>query len=140
MATDIAGTIRDVRSRIASGDLPADSRRALLQDVKELQYELETPRETCIRYRYSVCALLDFSFSTYCIRKIMLTKGLATQGLDLTISYIFYQIRLFDVLVKRAKSPISTDDLANETNTDPILLGTHSAFAPTIVRSLFMRG
>ncbi|KAI4265233.1 MAG: hypothetical protein L6R38_009566 [Xanthoria sp. 2 TBL-2021] len=123
MATDIAGTIRDVRSRIASGDLPADSRRALLQDVKELQYELETPRETCIRYRYSVCALLDFSFSTYCIRKIMLTKGLATQGLDLTISYIFYQIRLFDVLVKRAKSPISTDDLANETNTDPILLG-----------------
>ncbi|KAL8893954.1 MAG: hypothetical protein Q9207_008564 [Kuettlingeria erythrocarpa] len=39
--------IADVRSRIASGGLPENSRRALLQDVRELQYELETPRETC---------------------------------------------------------------------------------------------
>ncbi|KAL8757503.1 MAG: hypothetical protein Q9184_004183 [Pyrenodesmia sp. 2 TL-2023] len=97
MASPIVETIANVRSRVAGGGLPGDSRRALLKEVKELQYELETPKETCNRYRNS--------------------------GLDLSIAYIFYHIKLFDILLKHGKSPVSTGDLAQETKTDPKLLG-----------------
>ncbi|KAL8965802.1 MAG: hypothetical protein Q9197_006320 [Variospora fuerteventurae] len=47
---------------------------------------------------------------------------LVIQGLDLSISYVFCQIKLFNILADRADSPISTRDLANETKTDPNLL------------------
>ncbi|KAL9600869.1 MAG: hypothetical protein Q9219_002911 [cf. Caloplaca sp. 3 TL-2023] len=36
-----------------AGRLPADLRHRLLQAARNLQYNLETPRETCNRYRYS---------------------------------------------------------------------------------------
>ncbi|KAL8929576.1 MAG: hypothetical protein Q9208_001245 [Pyrenodesmia sp. 3 TL-2023] len=94
MATGVVETIADVRSRVAGGRLPGDSRRALLKEVKELQYELESPKETCNRYRNS--------------------------------------IKLFDVLIKHGKSPISTDDLAKETKTDTKLLGRLLRFAASI--------
>ncbi|KAI4115169.1 MAG: hypothetical protein LQ338_007897, partial [Usnochroma carphineum] len=81
-------------------DLPEDSRQSLLQAAKELQHNLETPKETCNRYRYS--------------------------ALDVTVAYIFHQIKLFDTLVIYADSRISTNGLAKETHTDPVLLGMKS--------------
>ncbi len=60
----------------------------------------------------------------------MLINVSMSQALDLTIAYIFHQIHIFDILTKHAKSPVSTDDLAKETNTDPTLLGALIHFAP----------
>ena len=46
-----------------------------------------------------------------------------SQGTDIATAQIFYTIKLFHVLIKHRGSPISTDGLAKETNTDPVLLG-----------------
>lgn len=63
----------------------------------------------------------------------MLIKELMSQALDLSIAYIFHQTHLFDILTKHAKSPVSGDDLAKETNTDPALLGASIHFTPDII-------
>ncbi|KAI4132620.1 MAG: hypothetical protein LQ341_006244 [Variospora aurantia] len=94
---DLNSIITQMQSSSGAGDVLEDSRRILLRAAKEVQYSLETPKETCERFRYS--------------------------GLGLSIAHVFYQIKLFDILVDRADSPISTRDLANETKTDPNLLG-----------------
>lgn len=78
MATNIVEKIANVRSRVADGGLPGHSRRALLKEVKELQYELETPKEICNRYRNSVCTPLDISFCACTMGKHMLTRYLVT--------------------------------------------------------------
>lgn len=90
-------SMRAISGDGGDGVMPEKSRQQLLQAAKELQYNMETPSETCNRYRYS--------------------------ALDLTITYIFHQIKLFDILVKERASSVSTDDLARETHTDPLLLG-----------------
>ncbi|KAL8982000.1 MAG: hypothetical protein Q9177_005407 [Variospora cf. flavescens] len=97
---DLNSIITQMQSSSGAGDVLEDSRRILLRAAKEVQYSLETPKETCDRFRYS--------------------------GLDLSIAHVFYQIKLFDILVDRADSPISTRDLANETKTDPNLLENYA--------------
>ncbi|KAL8888357.1 MAG: hypothetical protein Q9215_004193 [Flavoplaca cf. flavocitrina] len=74
-----------------------ESRLALLKACRESQYKLESSRETANRLRFA--------------------------GTDIATAQIFYTIKLFHVLIKHRKSPISTDGLAKETNTDPVLLG-----------------
>ncbi|KAL8939062.1 MAG: hypothetical protein Q9216_003569 [Gyalolechia sp. 2 TL-2023] len=98
--TGVVGKMIDSMRAITGDDqtgvLPETSRQQLLQAAKDLQYNLETSVETCNRYRYS--------------------------ALDLTITHIFHQIKLFEILTKHDASPVSTDDLAKETHTDPLLL------------------
>ncbi|KAL9003222.1 MAG: hypothetical protein Q9188_003908 [Gyalolechia gomerana] len=53
MASNIAKMIVDVRPVIVSDALPEDSRQALLQAAKDLQYDLKTPLDTVNRYRCS---------------------------------------------------------------------------------------
>lgn len=97
MASDLEETITSIRARIASGPLPEDSRRALLQAAKDLQYELETPINTVNRYTYS--------------------------AYDLVTTRIFHEVKVFDILIDLEPTAISTDELAKRTNTDPVLLG-----------------
>ncbi|KAL9016662.1 MAG: hypothetical protein Q9185_005989 [Variospora sp. 1 TL-2023] len=89
-----------MQSSGGAGGVLEESRQILLRAAKEVQYSLETPEETCDRFCYS--------------------------GLDLSISYVFCQIKLFNILADRADSPISTRDLANETKTDPNLLENYA--------------
>ncbi|KAL8912077.1 MAG: hypothetical protein Q9171_002865 [Xanthocarpia ochracea] len=53
-------------------------------------------------------------------------------GLDLAIAYIFNSIKLFHLLIKHKDSPVSTDELAKETNADPVLLSRLLRYAASV--------
>ncbi|KAL8842741.1 MAG: hypothetical protein Q9170_000397 [Blastenia crenularia] len=117
---NMIGQMQAVAGGTEVGILSEESRQRLLQAAREMQYNLETAKETCLRYRYS--------------------------PLDLTITHIFHKLKLFDILVKHKDSPISTDQLAKETQTDPLLLGPYLPYvtalplAPDLARFLSETG
>ncbi|KAL8708184.1 MAG: hypothetical protein Q9225_007639 [Loekoesia sp. 1 TL-2023] len=51
---------------------------------------------------------------------------------DLITTRIFHNIKLFDILIDNGTTPISTDDLAKITNTDPVLLRRLLRFGASI--------
>ncbi|KAL8767940.1 MAG: hypothetical protein Q9209_005728 [Squamulea sp. 1 TL-2023] len=95
--------------------LNEDSRQALLKTCKELQYQLESPRETANRLHY---AASTFAYSN--------------AGMDLAVAHIFNSIKLFHVLAKHKEAPITTDEIAKETNADPELLGRLLRYAASV--------
>lgn len=56
---DLNSIITQMQSSGGAGDVLEDSRRILLRAAKEVQYSLETPKETCDRFRYSVRAWME---------------------------------------------------------------------------------
>lgn len=63
--SDVGDIIAHIRSYDGANELPEDSRQSLLQAAKELQYNLETPKETCLRYRYSVRVRFSYPCHLY---------------------------------------------------------------------------
>ncbi|KAL8787373.1 MAG: hypothetical protein Q9213_002256 [Squamulea squamosa] len=86
--------------------LSEDSRQALLKTCRELQYQLESDRDTTNRLHYA--------------------------GMDLTVAHIFNSIKLFHVLIKHKEAQITTDEIAKETNTDPELLSRLLRYAASV--------
>ncbi|KAI4241941.1 MAG: hypothetical protein L6R42_011153, partial [Xanthoria sp. 1 TBL-2021] len=96
-------------------NLNEDSRVALLKACKDMQYKLESSRETANRLHYAV-SIPSLQWDFHAEMHIY-------QGMDLAVAHIFNTIKLLHVLIKHQESPTSTDELAKETNTDPVLLG-----------------
>lgn len=112
----VQSLIGELHKYTEPSNLNEDSRVALLKACKDMQYKLESSRETANRLHYAV----SIPSLQWDIHAEMHTY----QGMDLAVAHIFNTIKLLHVLIKHQESPISTDELAKETNTDPVLLGT----------------
>ncbi|KAL8748804.1 MAG: hypothetical protein Q9199_008052 [Rusavskia elegans] len=104
--SQVQSLIGELRKCTGPNALNEDSRLALLKACKELQYDLEIPRETANRLHYA--------------------------GMDLAVAHIFNNIKLFHVLIKHQHSSVSTDELAQETHADPVLLARLLRYAASV--------